>query len=601
MVYKVKGDGSGFVVLRSFLSATDGDSPTGALVSGGDGFLYGTTSGAGPSGGGTIWKIALDGSLFTVLHSFSGSGAASGPASGLTAGGDGFFYGVTPGSGNANGMIFKIAPDGSGFTDLYDFPAVTPVGTLAVGGDGYLYGATANGSVKGWGDIYKIKADGTGYAEVYSFNDADDGSNPQAGVTVGGDGFLYGTASYDGAGLSGTAFKVKTDGTLFTVLHSFTGDPDGNQPIAPLLLGRDGFLYSTTFTGGGNDDGTVWKVATDGTGYTVLASLTGLGTDGANPQAGVTQGPDGRMYGASGGGNVSGAVFSLAGLAPVSAHMLYANALGQAQIVTAFGDGATPISQIYGPLPGWTPSSITTGPDGHVHLRWMQPGGAFQLWDIDPSGTATVGATYTPMAGWVSAGSTAGPDGHLHIAWNRPDATLTLWDISPAGAVTAQNYPTALGWTPAGFAAGPDGHLHLAWNRTDKKLTLWDISPTGTVASRSYGPFPRWTPLTLATGADNHTHLLLARGDNLLTFFDIDSSWTVQSRGFRPQAGWQVQGLAAGQTSGTRVLWNRGDGTSAFWDFPSAGHAVDLGLQGPVQAQLSALANWTPVGIAAGQ
>src|SRR5579859_5595410 len=58
-----------------------------------------------------------------------------------------------------------------------------------------------------------------------------DGANPAAGLIQGTDGGLYGTTYQGGAGGSGTVFKVNTDGTNFTLLHSFSGS-DGARPRA---------------------------------------------------------------------------------------------------------------------------------------------------------------------------------------------------------------------------------------------------------------------------------------------------------------------------------------------------------------------------------
>jgi len=85
----------------------------------------------------------------------------------------------------------------------------------------------------------------------------------------------------------------------FTVLHTFTGQGDGSNPIAGLTLDRAGNLYGTTsnlqFPPG---NGTVFKLSRAGSGW-ILNTLYAFqgGTDGANPQARVIFGPDGTLYG----------------------------------------------------------------------------------------------------------------------------------------------------------------------------------------------------------------------------------------------------------------------------------------------------------------
>src|SRR5437763_11761621 len=62
------------------------------------------------------------------------------------------------------------------------------------------------------------------FTTLYSFNGSSDGANPEAGLTVAGDGKTrYGTTANGGNGGWGTVFAINTDGTGFTNLHSFTG------------------------------------------------------------------------------------------------------------------------------------------------------------------------------------------------------------------------------------------------------------------------------------------------------------------------------------------------------------------------------------------
>jgi uncharacterized repeat protein (TIGR03803 family) len=65
---------------------------------------------------------------------------------------------------------------------------------------------------------------------------------------------LYGTTLAGGSSANGTVFAVNTDGTSFTVLHSFTAlnngtNSDGANPHAALVLSGN-TLYGTAYTGG---------------------------------------------------------------------------------------------------------------------------------------------------------------------------------------------------------------------------------------------------------------------------------------------------------------------------------------------------------------
>ncbi len=146
--------------------------------------------------------------------------------------------------------------------------------------------------------VFKLNADGTGYTVLHRFTGTGgDGASPGAGLIQGRDGALYGTA-FGGENGNATVFKLSTDGTSYTVLRRFTGTGgDGAVPNAPLVQGNDGALYGTTGQGGAAGNGTVFKLNTNGTGYTVLYSFTGSGGDGANPSAGLVQSSDGVFYG----------------------------------------------------------------------------------------------------------------------------------------------------------------------------------------------------------------------------------------------------------------------------------------------------------------
>ena len=83
------------------------------------------------------------------------------------------------------------------------------------------------------------------------------------------------------------------------VLHSFTGytvGQDGSLPYSGVVRDDAGNLYGTTFNGGANDLGTVFKIAPSGK-ETILHSFANGGDDGVNPQAGVILDKQGNIYG----------------------------------------------------------------------------------------------------------------------------------------------------------------------------------------------------------------------------------------------------------------------------------------------------------------
>ena len=127
-------------------------------------------------------------------------------------------------------------------------------------------------------------------------------ANPKAGLVQASDGNFYGTTEFGGTKNAGTVFKISTNRAL-TTLYSFTGGNDGANPVAALVQATDGDLYGTTYSGVTNKAGTVFKISTKD--YT-LTTLYSFGTihdshgnplDGANPNAPLIQGSDGKFYG----------------------------------------------------------------------------------------------------------------------------------------------------------------------------------------------------------------------------------------------------------------------------------------------------------------
>ncbi len=318
-VFKVNTDGSGFTVLHGFTALdsntyTNGDGayPAGLFLSGNT--LYGTAVCGGSSGNGTAFKINTDGTGFAVLHSFTATAASSSASTnsdgvcpqGMILSGNTLYGTAYDGGVAGNGTVFKFNTTGTGFTVLHGFTAVvdiiltnddgsSPNGGLSLAG-GILYGTTADGGGANNGSVFRVNTNGTGFTMLHDFsglNDAEnsDGAVPFDGLTLSGN-TLYGTAFWGGSGGNGTVFKVNTTGTGFTVLHNFTGylivnglNGDGANPGGKLLLSGN-TLYGSASQGGGSGNGTVFKVNTDGTGFSTLYSFTG-GADGANPEAGL--------------------------------------------------------------------------------------------------------------------------------------------------------------------------------------------------------------------------------------------------------------------------------------------------------------------------
>jgi uncharacterized repeat protein (TIGR03803 family) len=73
------------------------------------------------------------------------------------------------------------------------------------------------------------------------------------------DGNFYGTTVCGGLNNDGTVFKITSNGEL-TTLHSFAGS-DGSLPFGTLVQATDGDFYGTTSQGGASNDGKVFKLS----------------------------------------------------------------------------------------------------------------------------------------------------------------------------------------------------------------------------------------------------------------------------------------------------------------------------------------------------
>jgi uncharacterized repeat protein (TIGR03803 family) len=208
-----------------------------------------------------------------------------------------------------------VAAQGQTFTTLVNFDGTNGAnpqyGALVQWRDGTLYGTTVQGG-NNWGTVFKINTKGT-VTTLYSFcpqPGCADGSIPN-GLVLAADGNFYGTTYSGGTNDEGTVFRMTPGGKL-TTLHSFDGT-DGANPYERLVQGVDGNFYGTAALGGNltcgysGGCGTVFRINSSGTITTLYTFCSKPNcADGAVPYAGLIQGTDGDFYGAAGlGGNVT--------------------------------------------------------------------------------------------------------------------------------------------------------------------------------------------------------------------------------------------------------------------------------------------------------
>ncbi|HYV86578.1 MAG TPA: choice-of-anchor tandem repeat GloVer-containing protein [Patescibacteria group bacterium] len=315
-VFTLSPDGSGFGAVENLDFYTSGSTPSGTLTQGPDGALYGTATEGGVNVNGTVFKVLPHGGGLAVLKSFDGDREGTTPRAGVILGANGALYGTTwQGGLFGGGTLYRLNVDGSGFTVLLDFDGFTTgrnpsYGGLMQGTDGALYGTASNGGSMGYGTVFKLNPDGSGFTILETFDGAVSGGNPSGGLMQGADGALYGTTTQGGGEAHGTIFSLSRDGAVFTVLENLDGVTTGSAPIAGLVQGTDGALYGTTSSDGPGGAGTVFTLNPDGSGFNVLKSFGNL-TNGGGPIGRLTWGADGNLYGTtySGGEIGLGSVF----------------------------------------------------------------------------------------------------------------------------------------------------------------------------------------------------------------------------------------------------------------------------------------------------
>ena len=232
---------------------------------------------------------------FTTLHSFTEGIDGVSPQAGLITSGN-TLYGATEYGGKYyTSTIFALNTSGTGFITLYNFSAKVANGlgidtnSDGSGGDGTLllsgntlYGTAFDGGTNGNGTVFALNTNGTSFTTLHSFaatsinssgvQTNSDGANPEVGVIISGN-TLYGTTEAGGRSGYGAVFKVNTNGTGFTTLYCFTNGSDGSIPAASLILSGN-TLFGTTLGISGN--GTVFALNTNGTGFTTLHSFTAI-------------------------------------------------------------------------------------------------------------------------------------------------------------------------------------------------------------------------------------------------------------------------------------------------------------------------------------
>ncbi len=328
---------------------------------------------------------------------------------------------------------------------------------------------------------------------LVAFNGSD-GAYPSSGVVQGSDGNFYGTTYLGGANALGSVFKISPTGQL-TTLYSFCSQSncaDGSQPLAPLVQGADGSFYGTTFFRGLYGGGTIFKISPTGNFTTVYNFCNGgFCTDGSGPAGGVVAGSDGKFYGTTvGGGNGSGTIFQFNPAVGLTTLYRFCEQSG-------CPDGSAPGSALVqgmdGSFYGTTESGGNSGgsPTSGTVFK-ITTGGVFtQLYRFCSQTNCTDGGG--PYAGLVQ-----GPDGNFYgttafggAPADCPSGCGTIFKITPAGSLTTLHKfcsqgSCADGSRPMGpVVQATDGNFYGTTQNGGATAdgTIFEISPTGNLTT----------------------------------------------------------------------------------------------------------------------
>ncbi|HVV74334.1 MAG TPA: choice-of-anchor tandem repeat GloVer-containing protein, partial [Verrucomicrobiae bacterium] len=371
--------------------------------------------------------------------------------------------------------------DGSGYTNLHSFGQdyYTNIDGLQVGrvivSSDTLYGVAAKGGWYNYGTLFKIKTDGTGFTVLRHFNNPD--MLPQDGLVVSGN-TLYGVVSSGGSNGYGAVFTIKTDGTAFSLLHSFKYN-EGSGPLAGLTLAGDTLYGVTPYQGIGA--GTVFKLRTDGSGFAVLHTINIPQGDAGGP-CDLLCVSGNSVYGTSGSTTTTGAIFR----------------------VNIDGTGFTNLHYFY-PAPGGTQTNV----DGRVPraltvvgqtLYGTAAGGGYYangvLFKLNTDGSGFMPLYQFPDTPNTRATNFTGttPAGPLTIVGNTLYATAANGGTNGRGSVLSFTLP----------AASPP--LTFVCSRTALVL-MWPTNSPG-FSVQSAGDLASWTNVPIVPTVVNGNYVV---------------------------------------------------------------------------------------------
>jgi uncharacterized repeat protein (TIGR03803 family) len=321
-----------FSVLHKFTGGPDGYTPYAGVTIDQGGNLYGTTTEYGTDGGGNVYQLKHKngGWVLTTLSNLPNYGGGGWlPYGRPVVGPGGAIYVTTFYGGNGFcgefgcGTVSSIRPPQNPcrsitcpwtVTTSYSFSGLDGNGPELVDpvfdSAGNMYGSTYEGGANYSGNVFQLtRSNGqwTG-TSIHDFSGSD-GYLPYSSVTLDAQGNVYGTTWMGGPDNAGVVYRLSPSGSgwTYTMLYAFQDTADGTGPVGGVVLDQAGNVYGATATGGSGEGGTVYELSPSGGGwnFSLLYSFTASGYD-PGPLDTLTLDAAGNLYGTTYGGGAFG-------------------------------------------------------------------------------------------------------------------------------------------------------------------------------------------------------------------------------------------------------------------------------------------------------
>jgi uncharacterized repeat protein (TIGR03803 family) len=459
-IFKMAPDGTGYTVQHSFTLETPGSRPGfgSQMLQLANGKMYGVTEYGGANQNGVLYEYNPATNTYIKLHDFT-QATGQRPAGGLALAPNGKLYGLAQVGGTANlGVLFEFDLTTNTYTKKVDFTGANgafPFAcTLYLHTNSKFYGVTNQGGTAGLGLLFEYDPATNTYTKKIDFTGTANGSYPYTTLMITSTGRVFGATGQGGTNNNGTLYEYNPSTNVLTKRRDFS-TADGRFPLAALVEANNGRLYGTTGNGGSASGGTLFEfnLATN----TFTKKIDFNGTNGEVPYPGLIKAANGNLYGMTNGGGTSG-------VGTIFEYEVTTNTLTKK--LEFFYDPVTGKA-----LNGMAPTSnFTLASNGLLYGTTSQGGSAaggviFEYNTSTNSYSKKIDFNYSPAGVYPYGGLVRAANGRFYAMTQIGGANDegALFEFNPNGNVytkrhdfssTSGNYPTG------SLAAAPNGKLY---------------------------------------------------------------------------------------------------------------------------------------------